>query len=570
MFLQKSPRTLPTAMENKEKVILIYQYFVHRNKARASEVAHCLRMNVANPLIDEIILLNERIYSSEELGVDAAKVRQVDIGRRVTFQDIFVFARKEALQGYVVTCNADMFFDVSLRNLFRSGLHLSKAAYALLRFEYTDRDLRKCKLFGPRADSQDVWIFHSSFLPTEAEAKLFNFPFGKLGCDNKLAYLLAILGYEVRNDPLFIRTYHHHRIPIRDYSRKERVRHPYLGVAPYTDGSVADATWAGPNVWAQKYGYTVNSYTGNGGTFMFDKDNHTLASFIASRLKEGRPFLIPRVSHAETNMAHAMKLYDDVRAGRQRQMGIPQLTKYIGEGTKVLKNNAGIRADTLQLLRLYSQMYFAAFEHADLCLTWAPWDNMFPITVAPHRHIYDILRRTGGTTLYAGVLDIFNYIQSHPWTQQLRGKRLLLISPFVESIKTRVPYREGLYGVDLFPECEFVFLKPPQTQGTNKSRPFIQEFQDFVKRIEAVKDEFDVALVSCGGYGNLVCDGIFKMGKSAIFIGGVLQMYFGIYGQRWMRDNPDILRLYMNKRWGRPSKEERPEGYKGIEGACYF
>ena len=67
-----------------------------------------------------------------------------------------------------------------------------------------------------------------------------------------------------------------------------------------------------------------------------------------------------------------------------------------------------------------------------------------------------------------------------------------------------------------------------------------------------------------------MCDGIFKMGKSAIFIGGVLQMYFGIYGQRWMRDNPDILRLYMNKRWGRPSKEERPEGYKGIEGACYF
>ena len=34
-------------------------------------------------------------------------------------------------------------------------------------------------------------------------------------------------------------------------------------------------------------------------------------------------------------------------------------------------------------------------------------------------------------------------------------------------------------GVTLFPECSFVFLKPPQTQGNNPSKVFHEELDDF-------------------------------------------------------------------------------------------
>jgi hypothetical protein len=47
--------------------------------------------------------------------------------------------------------------------------------------------------------------------------------------------------------------------------------------------------------------------------------------------------------------------------------------------------------------------------------------------------------------------------------------------------------------------------------------------------------------------------------KSAIYIGGVLQMYFGIYGERWLRERKSILELYINENWSRPKDNERPD-----------
>ena len=91
-----------------------------------------------------------------------------------------------------------------------------------------------------------------------------------------------------------------------------------------------------------------------------------------------------------------------------------------------------------------------------------------------------------------------------------------------------------------------------------------------MNEIEKIKDEFDIALCSCGGYGNLVCSRIYDMNKSAIYVGGVLQMYFGVYGSRWMRERGAILRLFMNKHWSRPKEEEQPDGFKKVEGSCYW
>ena len=90
------------------------------------------------------------------------------------------------------------------------------------------------------------------------------------------------------------------------------------------------------------------------------------------------------------------------------------------------------------------------------------------------------------------------------------------------------------------------------------------------RSLEKIKDTFDVALCSCGGYGNLVCSALFDMGKSAIYVGGVLQMYFGIYGERWLKERPDIMKLYMNEHWSRPKEVEKPSGFESVEDSCYW
>jgi len=157
-----------------------------------------------------------------------------------------------------------------------------------------------------------------------------------------------------------------------------------------------------------------------------------------------------------------------------------------------------------------------------------------------------------------------------PWTHALSGKRLLIVSSFAETFKKQLPHLSKIYGRDLFPGCSFVFLKPPVTNGSNRSRPYRTELNEFKKRIENIKNDFDIALVSCGGYGNPILSKIYDMGKSAIYVGGVLQMYFGVYGSRWERERPTIMRLFKNEYWVRPTAQERPAGFENVEGSCYW
>ena len=105
----------------------------------------------------------KEIYSKEELGVESEKIDQKNITNRIRFKDIFEFVEKEKLKGYIITCNADIFFDTTINNLRKSELSNKQQMLAQLRFNYTSKQLGKCKLFGPRADSQDSWIFHSKF-----------------------------------------------------------------------------------------------------------------------------------------------------------------------------------------------------------------------------------------------------------------------------------------------------------------------------------------------------------------------------------------------------------------------
>ena len=96
------------------------------------------------------------------------------------------------------------------------------------------------------------------------------------------------------------------------------------------------------------------------------------------------------------------------------------------------------------------------------------------------------------------------------------------------------------------------------------------ELERFLKKIDEIKDDFDIALCSCGGYGNPLLTKIYEMGKSAIYVGGVLQMYFGVLGKRWIKERPDILRLFMNQYWTRPLDSEKPKNFLNIEDSSYW
>ena len=532
------------------------QFYIDANPNRQKEILKCLKFNVRNRFITKVYLLNERIYTTEELGINSDKIIQINIGRRLAYSDIFKYINENNITGYNILCNSDIFFDDTIENLFLSDIHINKKMYALLRYEYNPKDVSMSKIYGPRMDSQDTWIVHSNFNVSPDAIKIFNFNFGKPGCDNKIIYLFKVLGYEILNDPNFIKTYHYHTTEIRNYTKTEALKIPFAFSGPFGyHPSTYEHDYI--NIVVQQYYEVTNKFT-----IIAFEDNNILFDYISFKLANNQKFIIPRIAGIENIVAVAgvgMK-------GKKNSELAPELQKRIKDNfMPVMKNNAGVKLTSNKSIVLYSDLYMKAFENSELYCCWEFQGNVINQS---NEYILNTYRRG---YIWAFALDIFHYIYSRPWTLAMKGKRILLVSPFEESLKEKIPIREKMYGIDLFPDCEFVTIKPPQTQGTEDSLEFNYELEKFYRRLDEVKDSYDVALVSCGGYGNLVCNYIFENhNKSAIYVGGVLQMYFGILGNRWLKERPDIVRLFLNSNWSRPKECEKPKNSNNIEGACYW
>lgn len=533
-----SPPVLPSD-EYKDVVNVIYQFFIHSNQQRQKENEYCLQQLVKNELIDHIHILTEREYSDKELSVTSPKIIQKVIGKRLSYKDFFNYV--DTISGYCILMNSDIFFDSSLKNLFYSGIAKEKSAFAQLRFEFNGKDeLSKAKIFGPRYDSQDVWIIHSNYNVPKQYRKAFEFNLGKPGCDNKIIYLLRILGYIVYNDPNFIKCYHYHTSQVRDYNNKDLINQPYVYIFP------------------NGYYSSINT-----NTRMFDfSDNEKLFNYIQRKFENGENFIIPRISSVENNYAVYGRLY------RDKELSFEEINSYYLDTKHIMKNNAGIKLSNMKSVVKYSDMYLSAFDKCEVYGDWEPHGAYYQCIRQSHEWMSTTYLRKAPVWSYN--FDVFHFIFSNPWTRALKGKRILLITPFIESIKDKLDKRELIYGIDLFPECTFTFLKPPQTHAGNESREFDVELEDFFTKLEEVKNDFDIALVSAGGYGNPIISKIYDLGKSAIYGGGTLQMFFGVLGQRWLVERPDVLKLFMNSNWSRPRTTEKPKDCKNIENGCYW
>lgn len=529
------------------EITLITQFFIGKSQERNKELLTALHVNVANKLIDRIILLNERIYTTEELGTESSKIEQIVIGKRLDYKSVFEEVDKLNLNGYIVLSNLDIFFDKSIANIRRSNIANEKALFALVRYEYTPGvEVQKSPMFYHKHNSQDTWIWHTNWNIGDKERKVFDFPLGKLGCDNTFMYLANMLGFKVYNLPLLVKTYHNHSTNVRTYSKTETTEKPFYYMSAITND---------------------NMKQDESHPFTFHGENKNFCDYLDKMISEDKNFIVPRLAGIEHMFAI---IGAEVKTKKHFD---PEHANFINRTRSIMKNNAGIFLPNAESVLQYSDLYLRSFSLCDMYLDWEPQGDVASAYQGMLQGMFEVVQNNfNKKRIWSfGVADIFHLIyQEKPWTHALKGKRLLIISPFGDTFKKQLPVLDKIYGRDLFPDCSFTFLKPPITNGNNQSRPFIEELNDFVKRIGSIKDDFDVALVSCGGYGNLVLNRIHDMGKSAIYVGGVLQMYFGVYGSRWERERPLMMKLFKNEHWVRPTSDERPKGFENIEGSCYW
>ncbi len=165
-----------------------------------------------------------------------------------------------------------------------------------------------------------------------------------------------------------------------------------------------------------------------------------------------------------------------------------------------------------------------------------------------------------------------------PWTSMLKGKKVLVIHPFEDTIRSQYKKREMLFENPLIlPDFELITIKAIQSAGGSKT-PYQDWFEALnVMKREIDKIDFDICLIGAGAYGFNLGAYVKDLGKQAIHMGGSLQLLFGIRGKRWedypptKRDNKtiDYSKLF-NEYWVRPSELEKPKEGKQIEGGCYW
>ena len=222
-------------------------------------------------------------------------------------------------------------------------------------------------------------------------------------------------------------------------------------------------------------------------------------------------------------------------------------------------NNEGFFPGTEEAGRRFADEMKDACGQVDLLCVW-------------HNAMEDYaMKRYAGDIQYGALTGIEPYYFGNPWTRALAGKKVLVINPFADSIQRQYETnREKLFSNPaVLPEFELRTLKAVQTIAGNRDPRFKDWFEalDYMEQ-EAMKIDFDVAIVGCGAYGFPLCARLKKHGKIAIHMGGATQMLFGVKGSRW-ENNPDFKNI-INEYFVRPSAEEVPENAAKVEAACYW
>ena len=162
------------------------------------------------------------------------------------------------------------------------------------------------------------------------------------------------------------------------------------------------------------------------------------------------------------------------------------------------------------------------------------------------------------------------YFCPEPWSQHLAGLRVLVIHPFVDSIRSQYENRrrELFVNPKVLPEFTLVLVRAPQTIAGNAGE--LPSWTDALNRMkdQVSREEFDAAIVGCGAYGLPIGAFVRGLGKPCIHIGGATQILFGVTGTRWRESATS--RALETPAWSSPLESERPPNWRKVEDGCYW
>jgi hypothetical protein len=422
--------------EYKDNIYVFQQFYIPKDDSRKKEINECLKKNVKIRLITKIVLLNEKEYTREEMDLTEAefkKIQQIIIIKRLKYSIFFEFAKK--FTGYCLLANSDIFFDETLVNIFKTPLYYEKSCFAQLRIEHNR------KLFGPRSDSQDAWLFHSKHLILNTQHS--DFELGMPGCDNKITLVLALNHFKLYNEPFRVNINHLHTSNIRGYSGKDVIPGPYLMIYPYM---------LSKNVITKKI------------------NNNTLKNYIQDKINNNKKIYIGNINIHCLHVTYANLFSLDIQ-------------KHWND----LMKNSKIAFNDIESYKMFITMYNESLINCDVLINYNYESSNCEYLkcnklISPVKFTFD-----------NDSIKINNFHdEKNHFINSLHGKKILIVYDNINMFKQK-------YNKELFKECEFIYL-----QTNIKIGPWFNNFISICKEIKNLEHIFDIALIDCYGYSNLL------------------------------------------------------------------
>ncbi len=281
--------------------------------------------------------------------------------------------------------------------------------------------------------------------------------------------------------------------------------------------------------------------------------------YIYDKIMKQIPFMVCRFGGTEMNMLLNQLKSKHFPYQNKRRDALERLCIY-----------SGFFPADMSMIERFVDLYLTDCKEIDLCGIWnLPMEEYVLTTYAKEYNV----------TLLGWLQPWYYYLDKNvkPWTSALAGKKVLVIHPFIKSIRQQYENnRERIFerirpAEDILPKFTLLTVKAVQTLNYNREgieyADWFEALDDMLEQCKKI--DFDVAIIGCGAYGFPLAAAIKRMGKGAIHLGGATQLLFGIIGKRWEAEECKMDRI-MNECWVRPLKEEQIEGMEKIEGACYW
>lgn len=289
------------------------------------------------------------------------------------------------------------------------------------------------------------------------------------------------------------------------------------------------------------------------------KDEQKIESFNILQefiLNTKEPFFIGRLSGNETNLCGKVL----------NKIDIPEHLM------KDMLHGAGINFKSNDDVKEYVRLYVKSCLNVNYLGIWSE------LMYKQGKLFYDFLKKMEikqpVKKICAQGLEFFYYLNNNYKLQNyFKNKKVLIITSHINTAHKQYENIDKIFEKNIFHSTtKLYFFKPPQQNGGNHdNKSWRLHFEKFKIELGYLDEEydFDIALVSCGGFGMIASNYIFtEFKKSVIYVGGSLQIFLGILGKRWSQ-NENIKKL-VNKYWVYPDDNDKPKNINLCEGACYW